>query len=362
MNFGLQIQKQNYDELCLKYREIEKIAVDLLRKELKKSKINVMQLPHRIKTWESVEGKMSEKQNKYSRIEELTDILGIRVICYFLSQVDEAAKIVGRLFEIDRENSSDKREEISPDSFGYISLHMICTLRKDMGYPKELTDLKFEVQLKTILQHAWAEIEHDLGYKTPLEIPNSMRRNFARIAGLLEVADDYFENLKNNLEEYEINTLGNIKKDIADDMTIDRLTLNAYVEYSSVMKKFYKDMLKITGGKVIIVGAEDYLQMLSSLNLKTLGDIHQLIIDEHDHALELLKHALLFSDLENITSNAALFYLCRAKVIWGDYTQKDIKDIFRNAIEDFKKADQHTETILGLREEMKVKKDEDTIH
>ncbi|WP_049945863.1 GTP pyrophosphokinase [Butyrivibrio sp. LC3010] len=354
MNFGLQIQKQNYDELVPQFAQVQKIAGELLEKGLEEAKINIMQIPSRIKSWESIEDKLVKKQDKYSKVEDLTDILGLRIICYFLSQVDESAKVVHRLFDVDSDKSSDKREEISPSSFGYISLHMICSLKKDAGYPENLTELKFEIQLKTILQHAWAEIEHDLGYKTVLEIPNNMRRDFARIAGLLEVADDYFENLKNNLKEYELKMLKKIQADRADELSLDILTLNAFMQYSNAMRGLYDDMTALTGGKLIEVGAEDYLQMLNYMKLEKLGDIHSLIRSEHDHVLILLKHALKYSDLEEITSNAALFYLCRAKMVWGDYNEKEIRDIYYNYTEDYEKAEHHAEMILSLRKELRA--------
>ena len=63
----------------------------------------------------------------------------------------------------------------------------ICSLPKDKGYPEELTEYTFEIQFRTVLQHAWAEIEHDLGYKTEFGIPLDVRREFSRVAGLLEI-------------------------------------------------------------------------------------------------------------------------------------------------------------------------------
>ncbi len=351
MNLRLQIQKQNYDEIVEKYAEVQKIATELLATELEKANINIMQLPSRIKSWESVEDKLVKKPDRYSNVEDLNDLLGLRVICFFLSQVDEAGEVVKKIFDVDLEHSDDKRLSLPPEAFGYLSLHFQCTLRKDMGYPEELTNLVFEIQLRTILQHAWAEIEHDLGYKTVLEIPRYVRREFARIAGLLEVADDSFETIRNQLGIYETETLQGIHDDTAEQMTLDILTLNAFMEYSQAMNNLYEDMAKLTGGKVILVGAEAYLSMLVEFGIETLGGLHKLVSGEHDHVLLLLNHALQFSDLEEITSNAALFYLFRAKMVWGDYTEKEIRDIYYAFSEDMKKAENNARIIMGLRDE-----------
>ena len=56
--------------------------------------------------------------------------------------------------------------------------------------------MRCEIQVSTILQDAWAEIEHDIVYKSPEDIPFRLRRRFACLAGLLEIADREFESLR----------------------------------------------------------------------------------------------------------------------------------------------------------------------
>ncbi len=349
----LESQKREYEELVPKYREIESIVAALLEAELKKADINVMELPHRIKTWSSLEEKLYRKQDKYTSIGNITDLLGFRVICFFSSQIDEAADVIDRIFEVDVENSCDKRMLMSPNAFGYISLHKICSLRKCGDYPEELTDLKFEIQLKTILQHAWAEIEHDLGYKTALEIPRDVRREFSRVASLLEIADNSFENIKTSLNEYKMEALRRVRSDTAGQMTLDIHTLNVFMKHSPTAMALYDDMAALTQGRIIRTGAESYLPLLSYLKIETLSDLDQLISQEHEHTLRLLEHALTYSDLEEITSNAALFYSCRAKMIWGDYSAPELEYIYNRIMGDRKKADKMVQTIMDLRAKFK---------
>lgn len=346
----LETQKRKYDELVPKYREIEGIVSALLEAELKKADINVMEIPHRIKTWSSLEEKLYRKQDKYSGVDYITDLLGFRVICFFSSQIDEAADIIDRIFEVDVENSCDKRMLISPNAFGYVSLHKICSLRKGDDHPEELTNLKFEIQLKTILQHAWAEIEHDLGYKTALEIPRDVRREFSRVASLLEIADNSFENIKTSLNEYKMEALRRVRSDTAGRMTLDIHTLNVFMKYSPTVMALYDDMAALTKGRIIRTGAESYLPLLSYLKIDTLSDLDQLIAQEHEHAMMLLEHALIYSDLEEITSNAALFYSCRAKMIWGDYSPLELEYIYNRITEDRQKADKAVKKMMDLRE------------
>lgn len=356
MNLKLITQKQDYDNLVIKYRLIEDIVNEKLSNELARSNIKIVQMPYRIKTWESIEDKWTRKADKYLNVSEITDLLGFRVICYFSSQVDEAAEIIRDIFDVDKAMSCDKRTMIPPNSFGYISLHIICSLRNDGSVPAELTGLKFEIQLKSILQHAWAEIEHDLGYKSTLEIPRDMRREFARIAGLLEIADEAFDKIRSKLGRYEQETVERLCTDTADQMTLDIHTINAFMKYSPNIKKLYSDMTELTEGNILAVGAESYLSICGILGINTLKDLYMLIAEERDHALMLLKRALDYSDLEEITTNSALFYLCRARLIWGGYSDRDIYNIYYELTGSREKADGYVDKIMKSRSELGVGK------
>ncbi len=351
MNLKLVTQKQDYDNLVIKYRKIEEIVSERLGEELKRSNIKIMHMPSRIKTWDSIEEKWVRKADKYLNVGEITDLLGFRIICYFSSQVDEAADIIRDIFDVDKDMSCDKRTMISPNSFGYISLHIICSLKDDGSVPGELAGLKFEIQLKSILQHAWAEIEHDLGYKSAIEIPRDMRREFARIAGLLEIADEAFDKIRSKLCDYEQEVVDRLCTDTADHMTLDIHTLNAFMKYSPAVEKLYSDMIGITGGSILVTGAESYLPVCGIFNVNTLGDLYELVAKERDHALMLVERALDYSDLEEITTSSALFYLYRSRLIWGDYTEREIKDIYFRMSGSMEKADRDTAVIMKNRRE-----------
>ena len=80
------------------------------------------------------------------------------------------------------------------DSFGYLSLHYICSVP---GFP-----YRFEIQMRTLLQHAWANMDHDTGYKSGVEIPKRYMRNMSRLAGMLELVDDEFSKIRIELTDY----------------------------------------------------------------------------------------------------------------------------------------------------------------
>jgi putative GTP pyrophosphokinase len=89
----------------------------------------------------------------------------------------------------------------------------------------------FEIQIRSILQHAWAEIEHDLGYKSAEAIPRHIRRRFARLAGVLELADDEFGAIRDDLAAYA-NRLTSDVQEKPESVFIDRDSLETYIRTS----------------------------------------------------------------------------------------------------------------------------------
>ena len=91
----------------------------------------------------------------------------------------------------------DKGESlIEEERFGYQSVHYLVTLnqaRTALPEYQRFANSKVEVQVRTILPHSWAEIEHDIQYKSSATIPRDIKRRFMSLAGLLEIADREFQ-------------------------------------------------------------------------------------------------------------------------------------------------------------------------
>ncbi|MDQ2730965.1 MAG: hypothetical protein M3Y56_04845 [Armatimonadota bacterium] len=159
----------------------------------------------RVKEENSLRRKIASKPDQYSALSDITDILGLRVVTYRSGEVDSIAEVVSQEFNIDPNNSIDKRAALADDQFGYLSLHYVANLNQErLSLPeyRPFAACKFEIQIRSVLQHTWAEIEHDIGYKPGIELPVGMRRRFSRIAGLLEVADEEFNRIVIDLERY----------------------------------------------------------------------------------------------------------------------------------------------------------------
>ncbi|MHB8397920.1 MAG: GTP pyrophosphokinase [Candidatus Limnocylindrales bacterium] len=186
----------------LKRRELEDFAsrVERLLRQLLTDRGDPFHAVNaEVKGRSSLERKVETHRPPYGSLREVTDALRARIITYFPDDVDRVGELIEEEFTIDRAHSHDPRKDIDPRSFGYLTLHYVVTLSPARGALPEwvlLAGWPFEIQIRTILQHAWAEIEHDRGYRKKNDVPADIRRRWSRVAALLETADTEFESLR----------------------------------------------------------------------------------------------------------------------------------------------------------------------
>lgn len=223
-----------YDKLKPTYESYSRAMMSLISSLLLSHGINIHSISVRVKERRSLELKVDSKGG-YEKISDITDVVGLRIISHYADEVDLIANVIEQEFFIDKENSIDKRESLGTDRFGYLSLHYIVTIdeaRSKLTEYKEFKDIKFEIQVRSILQHTWAEIEHDIGYKSEAGIPAHMKRKFSRLAGLLEIADSEFINIRDSLKQYEIEAKTSIDSGVKE-LLIDQVTLVEYLKNSN---------------------------------------------------------------------------------------------------------------------------------
>jgi ppGpp synthetase/RelA/SpoT-type nucleotidyltranferase len=322
------------------------LASSALKQELEGAKIDTLAVEHRVKQEESLAGKLERKSDKYSTLEDITDILGIRVICFFGDDVDRAGKLIEDVFVVDWENSVDKRALIRANSFGYLSLHYICSLPEGLKYPPELCGRRFEIQVRTTLQHTWACIEHDMGYKGEFGIPRVAVRQFARIAGLLELADDEFVRVRDTVHAYTRDIKQEIMDDDADDVLIDSVSLREYVLRNKKRRKLRDELAAICGSEIREISPDNYLEQLRWLGKKNLGDMEQLLEENHDLALALAKKALENTDLDILSSSVGLRFLCRAELLNKQYSEEQVTEILVLSVGDRSRASRMAKSLL----------------
>ncbi len=335
------------------FLKLEEVASDRLKNVLKGSGVLITGIEHRVKSEKSLEGKLYKNGDYYQRLDDLNDLLGLRVICYFGDDVDRVGQLVEESFEINREKTSDKRALIKADTFGYLSLHYICSLPDNGEYPKEICGKKFEIQIRTILQHAWAAINHDLGYKSEFGVPREVTREFARLAGLLEIADDEFMRTRNHINSYANETREKIINDNADDVLIDMISLREYMARNHSMRAFLQELAGIEGSEITDIDPENYIIQLKWLKIETIGELQAMLERNKDTAYRFAEKVLKGSELDILSSNVALRFLCRAELVMGGYTEQQAAEFISLSASDKERAERQAKRLFNVYNEIK---------
>lgn len=296
-------QKKVYDDFRLK---VEKLIDDLLSL----NGIKPHMIISRLKTKDSLSKKIDLKVDKYSNLEEITDIVGIRIITYLESEINLISEIIEKEFIIDKNNSIDKRK-LRSDQFGYRSLHYVVSIKEArcaLPEYKKYENLKAEIQIRSLLQHGWAEIEHGLGYKGEFAIPESYRRDFNRIAALLEAADIEFDRLKSNLRNYE-NNITEIIKENSGTIEINQPSLLSILKTNKILKECTQVLIK-KGFQLI--ETQDLKQIIQKFDFFGIRTIYQLETHLKNNHLDFVKFFSEYLNLVTFTKNMSdatpLFY------------------------------------------------------
>lgn len=351
MNVQARIILEDFKKEKENFIKLEQEVHNILKNIVEESGVLVMGIEHRVKGEKSLETKIY-KNGYYQSLYDLTDLLGARIITYFTDDVDKIGKIVEEKFDVDWENSSDKRALINASSFGYLSLHYICSLKKDQGYPEELTNKRFEIQIRTILQHAWAAIEHDLGYKTEFGVPREVIRGFARLAGLLEIADDEFTRSRDNINAYTEKIRYKIINDDAGDVNIDIISLREYMLRNKKMRDFLNSLAVIENSEITESDPDNYINQLEWLNIRTIGKLQNTLEKNKDLAYKLAKKVLEGSELDIIASNVALRFVCQAELLTGGYTEEQATEFMMLTVKNKDRAERQAKRLFKTKKEL----------
>ena len=311
----------------------------------------VLAVEHRVKKEKSLAGKLERKGDSYNTLEDITDILGCSIVCFLSDEIDKIGQKVEENFVIDWENYSDKRALIKEDAFGYLSLHYICSLPFGDKWPDEICGKKFEIQIRTVLQHAWSAINHDIGYKSDFGVPREIKRQFARLAGLLELADEEFVRARDNMVGYTEDIRRRIKTDDADDISINMFSLNEYVLHNQKMQTIIHEIAEIAGAEISEIDPESYIPQLAFLGITKLGDIERMIRENHQLAIKLAEKALIGADLDIVSSSVALRFLCRAELLNKKYDFDKIVEFLTISLRIKEKAEKQARYLLKQKEE-----------
>lgn len=191
------------NDLLQEYREsypvLEETAnrIEAVLREILQNVDRVDQISTRVKNPERFLEKVSrldEKGNKKYKypFQEIQDQIGCRVVVFYLSDVSVVAD---RILHEFNEFEDQRVEGQEPDQFSYRARHFICQIPPEIRHSLKPNINVFEIQISTLFQHAWAEANHDLAYKSPTDLSFENQRYLAFTAAQAWGADKIFEQI-----------------------------------------------------------------------------------------------------------------------------------------------------------------------
>ena len=187
--------KERYDKYLVSIaKSLEEHVKDNLKGQARIDRVSA-----RAKGIDSFNGKAEKEvdnSKKYSDpLNQIQDQIGVRIITFYRNDVEIVSNVIeGYYRKIESKN-------IVPDSdseFGYFGRHYIMLVPDELlddDFDKDKIPNFFELQIKTLFQHAWGEAEHDLGYKTGAKLSSDIKRKIAFTAAQSWGADQIFNEL-----------------------------------------------------------------------------------------------------------------------------------------------------------------------
>jgi ppGpp synthetase/RelA/SpoT-type nucleotidyltranferase len=195
--------------------------------------------------------KIMRKQKYRDPLHEITDLIGGRIIVKFQNEVEQIEQYIRAHFNIDEVNCTDKRTELGLCEFGYLSIHLIVMPKQGSRFFstaqfRTYQNIKAEIQIRTLLQHAWADISHDRLYKTPIDVPSFWRRETSRLAAILEEADKSFEKFAETLDAFSSGYMANLtEQKLNEEIDKFKILFNASEEDAVNQKKYAFKLIQL---------------------------------------------------------------------------------------------------------------------
>ncbi|HXX33221.1 MAG TPA: hypothetical protein VEM15_01985 [Thermodesulfobacteriota bacterium] len=260
-----------YASLRPTYESLTHTVCAMLEGLLKEKHIDYLSVYGRAKNIDSFTGKIRRKHYG-DPTTDIHDLSGVRVIAFIESDVQKIAELIKSAFTVHFDKSLDKTDELGTDRTGYRSIHLVCDLGKQRVSLPEYAPFKgllFEVQVRTVLQHAWAEVEHDRNYKFAGVLPPHLQRRLNLAAGTLEMVDREFDSLANAIDEYEAAIAKETRKGNLD-IPINTKSLREFL----LSKGFDSSSMEMG-----FVGRE-VIREITAFGIRTLEDLNMLLTGE----------------------------------------------------------------------------------
>jgi len=242
--------RQRYEKLYPMFKDLTIKVKKVLRNRIKEKNIKIHSIKLRVKKFKSFYEKIVKKEIRTDPFETLHDIAGVRVICLYrrdLNKIEEMIVHEQDEFEVIQVDTARTREK---PPFGYMSDHYVVRIKEKLPQAplNEIAHPKCEIQVRTILMHAWATVSHHLEYKKDVDVPSELKRDFDALSGLFYVADSHFEMFKKGVEESReaLKSVSLEEFDMRQEINLD--TLYAYLslqfrDRKKVLPSQYSDLV-----------------------------------------------------------------------------------------------------------------------
>lgn len=299
----------------------KELRVTLVRM-LRSGKLADFTVYSRTKSAHSLSGKLErpKRGETFTSPADVHDLIGLRVVLLHEAEVEQVSQdlrrqLTGAKLEVKRPSD--------PLSFGYRSHHITADVNQAIA---EKSGFRYEIQVRTLLQHTWAQIEHRLGYKSTMYDDES-RRVFAQVSALLEIADDKFSQLKarqeNGIETAhtqasESAPLPSSRQSIVPAPTLTEQTIQNYFlgdlwDSSQVLAQVLSYGLAfsvdISNTKARSQDLAELLVFLRSCGIVSLEALHQHLVKDADHLSELIKDLQVRIEFSEVTPLLLLWLL-----------------------------------------------------
>ncbi|MDG1768641.1 MAG: hypothetical protein P8H36_04395 [Yoonia sp.] len=239
----------------------------------------------RVKKWTSIENKLERKNLEIESILLLQDLVGVRAILLFLTDLDKIDELIRSTFEVtSSENTADRLGEAQ---FGYQSLHYtikVPLIWLEIPTMADFGDIQAEVQVRTLAQHIWAAASHKLQYKNEASVPPPIRRAINRASALLETIDLEFERILEKRREY---------RDIEILKGIDAAELNVDI-LESMLRDRFPEANRSDGEE----NYSELLENLTALSVHTAADFDTILKGKYAATMEEERTQLSIVDPE----------------------------------------------------------------
>ena len=278
---------QQFTEKRPTYKRYGQALNSFLKEKLKNVGVEDINIKDRPKEIDSFREKITRPDKDYSDpLRQITDLTGVRIIVCYTDQIAPIIKFLDDTFFVDKKNSIDKSQTLKPDTFGYLSVHYIIYPKENMEDPElwyDFQGLAAEIQIRTNLQDAWATVSHALEYKKESDVPDNLKRKLFRLAGLFELADEQFLNIRNASIERLTEVTRQLQEGKTNELKIDFVSISQFMATSAMMQEALNlaNSYKLLGNQEILehYNRTDYSLVTSECVRLEITTIEQLEFD-----------------------------------------------------------------------------------